>query len=159
MTIFDFDNGDASAWSIQDDGVMGGKSKGAFAVEDGYLQFTGTTVTEGGGFSSVLTEGKLDLEGRTGVEVRVRGDGREYEIAFHDGTRDRGREVWRQAPFATSEEWATVRVPFADLETSAHGEPVNVAPLDKGAVELSGFYITDGRDGPFRLEVDWVKAY
>lgn len=159
MTVFDFENDDTSTWDIQNDGVMGGDSKGTFSIEDGHLRFSGTTVTEGGGFSSVLAGGTLDLSGKAGVELRVRGDGREYEVAFHDGTRDRGREVWRRAPFATSDDWTTVRVPFSDLNTTAHGEPVDVGPLDKSAVGLFGFYIMDGEDGPFRLEVDYVKAY
>jgi hypothetical protein len=27
------------------------------------------------------------------------------------------------------------------------------------AVESIGIYIIDGKDGPFRLEVDWIRAY
>lgn len=159
MTLFDFDTDNAADWAIQNDGVMGGKSKGSFEIADGRLLFDGTTVTAGGGFSSVLTEQALALDGKTGVALRVRGGGRTFEVAFHDGVRDRGREVWRRAPFATSEDWQTVRIPFDELKATAHGESVDVPPLDKGSVELFGFYITDGKDGPFRLEVDSVEAY
>ncbi len=159
MTLFAFDTDASDDWYIQDDGVMGGKSKGHFAVSDGHLVFDGTTVTKGGGFSSVLNARGLDLTGKTGVALRVRGGGRSFEVAFHDGVRDRGREVWRRAPFATTEDWQTVRIDFDELGATAHGEPVDVPPLDAGGVELFGFFIADGKDGPFRLEVDSVAAY
>ena len=164
MMLFDFDDetgsgGGADRWQIQNDGVMGGRSEGRFAIADGALAFTGTLVTRGGGFSSVLTETDVDLSDYEGVELRVRGGGRTFAFAVHDGRRDRGREVWRRAPFPTTEEWTRVRVPFADLKATAHGEPVDVPPLDRAGVELLGFYIIDGIDGTFRLEVDEVRCY
>ena len=159
MTLFDFGTDTSADWAIQNDGVMGGKSKGHFVISDGHLTFDGTTVTAGGGFSSVLTEQALDLRGKTGVALRVRGGGRTFEVAFHDGLKNRGREVWRRAPFATTKDWQTVRVDLEQLKATAHGESVDVPPLAKDKVELFGFYITDGEDGPFRLEVDSVEAY
>jgi hypothetical protein len=76
-----------------------------------------------------------------------------------DGTESRGREVNRRGPFPTTGSWETVRVPFNSLEESAHGEPVSADPLDRSAVTSFGIYIIDGNDGPFRLEVDWIRAY
>ena len=65
----------------------------------------------------------------------------------------------RRGPVLTSDSWETVRVPFASLEQSAHGEPVRVDPVDLSAVKSIGVYIIDGKDGPFRLEIDWIRAY
>jgi hypothetical protein len=67
--------------------------------------------------------------------------------------------VTRRGPVPTTGAWKTVRVPFDTLEASAHGEPVSVDPLDRSAVTSIGIYIIDGQDGPFRLEVDWIRAY
>ena len=160
MTVSDFSAADAdlSAWHIQNDGVMGGRSEGHMRLADGALAFDGTLVTEGGGFSSVLREGALDLSGAAAVEVLARGDGRRYDFALHDGSRDRGREVWWRAPFTPGEDFAAHRVAFADLRATAHGEPLPGAQLDLSSVALAGFYIIDGRDGPFRLEVREVRA-
>jgi len=159
MTIFDFSDSDTSPWHIQDDGVMGGKSKGAFDISEGHLTFTGNTVTKGGGFSSVLAEKDVKLADLVGVEMRVRGGGRTFEFAIDDGTRDGDREVWRRAAFPTTDTWQTVRVPFDDLKATVHGRPIAVAALDKNSIEKIGFFITDGKDGPFRLEVDWMKGF
>ncbi len=159
MMLFDFDGADAAQWRVENDGVMGGRSQGFAQVEEGTLMFTGEVVTEGGGFTSVRAARQADLSGYDGIELRVRGGGRTFELDVDDGTRSRGREVSRRGPFPTSDSWETVRVPFASLEESAHGQPVNVAPLDRSAVKSIGIYIIDGKDGPFRLEVDWIRAY
>ena len=158
MTLFDFD-GDGPAWRVENDGVMGGRSQGFADVDGGVLRFTGEVVTQGGGFTSVRARRDLDLSAYDGVELRVRGGGRTFELDVDDGTRHRGREVNRVGTFPTTGEWQTVRVPLDGLETTAHGEPVSVDPLDRAAVVSLGIYIADGIDGPFQLEVDWIRAY
>lgn len=159
MTLFTFDGPDAASWSVENDGVMGGRSQGVVEVADGTLVFTGEVVTAGGGFTSVRAMREVDLAGYDGIALRVRGGGRTFELDVDDGTRSRGREVNRRGPVPTGDAWATVRVPFAALEESAHGESVRVDPLDRSAVQSIGIYIIDGKDGPFRLEVDWIRAY
>ncbi|MFO8099393.1 MAG: CIA30 family protein [Salinibacter sp.] len=159
MMLFNFENTGEAQWRVENDGVMGGRSKGFVEVAESTLVFTGEVVTEGGGFTSVRAASEADLSDYDGIELRVRGGGRTFELDVSDGTRSRGREVSRRGPVPTGESWETVRVPFAALEESAHGEPVNVAPLDLSAVKSIGIYIIDGTDGPFRLEVDWIRAY
>ena len=158
MTLFSFDAG-AEPWTVQNDGVMGGNSTGEFTVEDGALTFTGTVVTEGGGFTSVLTDRRVDLSEYDGLALRVRGGGRTFEVEVDDGTRSRGRQVSRRATFETGDAWRTVRVPWSAFETSVFGEPVDAEPLDPADVQAFGLYIIDGNDGPFRLEVDEIRAY
>ncbi|MEM9971575.1 MAG: CIA30 family protein, partial [Pseudomonadota bacterium] len=77
----------------------------------------------------------VDLSGYDGVELRVRGSGRTFEVEVDDGTRRGWRRVSRQAPFETTPEWTWVRVPFSALGTSVWGQPVNAAPLDPAKVE------------------------
>ena len=156
-TIFTFS--EASDWYIQNDGVMGGRSKGNVDIADGTMTFDGTLVTRGGGFSSVLTEQPLDVSDYEGVEVYARGNGRSFAFALHDGTRDRGREIWWRAEFTPGEEWAWHKVPFAQMKATAHGEPMRDASLNLSSIATSGFYIIDGVDGPFRLEVQEVWGY
>lgn len=50
-------------------------------------------------------------------------------------------------------------MPFSELRTTVFGQPVRVAPIDLTNVKRIGLYILDGKDGPFRLEVDSVRAY
>ena len=157
LTLFDF-AADGPAWSIENDGVMGGDSQGFHTIADGTLRFTGEVVTEGGGFTSVRAERAVDLRAYDAVELRVRGGGRTFEIDLYDGVTDRGREVSRRGAFPTAEAWQTVRVPFGAIETTVHGEPSDAPPFDPAAVQSVGLYIIDGQDGPFRLEVDWIRA-
>ena len=138
---------------------MGGRSTGSAEVTEGTLVFDGEVVTEGGGFSSVRAGRKVDLSGHNGIELRVRGGGRAFELDVSDGTESRGREVTRRGSFPTTGSWETVRVPFDSLEETAHGEPVSPGPLNLSAVKSIGIYIIYGKDGPFRLEVDWIRAY
>lgn len=157
--LFDFNTNDEASWQIVNDGVMGGRSKGYFTIEEGMLRFTGTLVTQGGGFTSVRINQSFNLEGYDGLELRVRGDGRTFEVAVGDDTRRRGRTVSRRASFETRTEWTLVRVPFDSFRTTVFGQPVNAPAIDPANVKRIGLFIVDGIDGPFRLEVDEISAY
>lgn len=158
-TVFDFSSPDPGRWEVVNDGVMGGRSKGHVDIDDGSLRFTGNLVTRGGGFTSIRTLRAIDLSGYDGLELRLRGNGRTFEVEVNDGYRYGWRTVSRRAPFETSEDWHTVRVPFSSLRGTVFGRRVEVAPVELSQVERIGFYILDGRDGPFELEVRWIRAY
>ena len=76
-----------------------------------------------------------------------------------DDTRRGWRSVSRRASFETQAEWAWVRVPFSALRTTVFGQRVSAPPIDLANVKRIGLYILDGKDGPFRLEVDSIRAY
>lgn len=158
MTLFDFDK-DEAPWQVVNDGVMGGRSQGYVEIEDGILRFTGTLVTQGGGFTSTRTDRRVDLSDYDGLELRVRGGGRTFEVEVDDGTRRGGRSVSRRASFETDTSWAWVRIPFDNLQTTIFGRPVSASPVDLANVQQIGLYILDGIDGPFRLDVDEIRAY
>ncbi len=159
VTLFAFDRADEAEWDVVNDGVMGGRSAGFVTVEEGTLRFTGTLVTQGGGFTSVRARRAIDLTGQVGLELRVRGSGRQFEVEVDDGLRSYGRSVSRRAPFPSSTEWTLIRVPFSALKSTIFGQSVNAAPIDLARIRGVGIYIADGQDGPFRLEVDYVRAY
>ncbi len=159
LTLFSFDRADESDWNVVNDGVMGGRSAGFVAVEQGTLRFTGTLVTQGGGFTSIRARRDIDLTGQSGIELRVRGSGRQFEVEVDDGLRTYGRTVSRRAPFPTSAEWTLVRVPFSALRSTVFGQAVNAPPIDLAKIRSVGLYMADGRDGPFTLEVDFIRAY
>ena len=159
VTLFGFDRADEAEWFVVNDGVMGGRSAGFVAVEEGTLRFTGTLVTQGGGFTSVRARRTIDLTGELGIELRVRGSGRSFEVEVDDGERRFGRSVSRRASFSTTAEWTIVRVPFNTLRSSIFGQAVNAAPFDPARIRAVGLYMADGKDGAFRLEVDFIRSY
>lgn len=159
VTLFTFDRPDEAEWQVVNDGVMGGRSSGFVAIDQGILRFTGTLVTQGGGFTSIRARRAVDLTGQLGIALRVRGSGRQFELEVDDGVRGYGRRVSRRAPFATSADWTVVRVPFSALRSTIFGRAVDAPVIDLARIEAVGFYIIDRQDGPFRLEVDAVWSY
>ena len=159
ITLFEFTGTDEAPWTVVNDGVMGGRSAGYVTVADGSLRFTGTLVTQGGGFTSVRARRDVDLSGQTGIELRVRGSGRQFEVEIDDGLRASGRSVSRRAAFPTSTEWTLIRIPFATLRSTIFGQVVKAPPIDLARIRGVGLYMVDGKDGPFRLEVDFIRAY
>ncbi len=159
LTLFDFSDSDAPRWNIVNDGVMGGLSKGFVSVEEGTLRFSGTLVTRGGGFTSTRARLDVDLTGYDGVELRVRGGGRTFEVEVDDGTQRGWRSVSRRAPFETTREWTWVRIPFQSLNTTVFGRRVSARTFDPSRVRQVALFIADGQDGPFELEVDEIRVY
>lgn len=159
VTLFTFDRADEADWIVVNDGVMGGRSSGFVAVEGGTLRFTGTLVTQGGGFTSARARRDVDLTGAEGLELRVRGNGRPFEVELDDGQRRFGRTVSRRMPVPTTTEWTVVRVPFSALRSSIFGQAVNAPPIDLARIQSVGLYMLDGRDGPFTVEVDFIRSY
>jgi NADH dehydrogenase [ubiquinone] 1 alpha subcomplex assembly factor 1 len=159
VSLFEFDGDMDNDWTVVNDGVMGGRSAGFVTIEAGSLRFTGTIVTQGGGFTSVRARRAIDLSGMVGLEMRVRGSGRQFEVELDDSLRANGRSVSRRAPFPSTSEWTVIRVPFDALRSSIFGRSVDAPSIDLARIRGVGIYMVDGQDGAFRLEVDYIRAY
>jgi NADH dehydrogenase [ubiquinone] 1 alpha subcomplex assembly factor 1 len=148
-------------WYVQNDNVMGGRSQGGFEIEPGTLIFTGSTNTNGGGFSSIRTRPfKADLSSYTGIRLRVKGDGRSYIWQLQTNERFRGYKVSYWAGFDTKAgEWITVDIPFTDFYPQVRGYKLPDANIDTTNITELGLYIYDNKDGPFELRVDSVEGY
>ncbi len=143
-------------WFVVNDDVMGGRSQSAAGVAGGKLTFSGTLNTNGGGFASVRTAPEpLELSTFDGVRLRVRGDGRIYKFRL---TTDESR-VSYMAPFTTQPgEWLEVNLDFGEFLPSWRGRRLDRPPVNPAAIDSVGFMLSDRRDGPFQLEVDWIQA-
>ena len=148
-------------WYIQNDNVMGGRSKGNFAILSDKLIFSGNTNTDGGGFSSIRTQPlQLDLSDRTGIRVQVKGDGRVYTWHLQTDARWRGRTVSYWADFNTSaEEEMFVDIPFTSFKPQFRGFKLEGPELNTELITQLGLYIYDKNDGPFELILLSVEAY
>lgn len=150
-------------WRVVDDGVMGGLSQGRHEIEkDGILRFFGNLSLENnGGFSSLRTANvMLDLGAAEGVSLRVKGDGRSYQLRFSTDARHRGQEMSFQAPFPTTKgEWTEVRVPFTRFIGTWRGQGLPDKVLDPSKIRRLGLLLADKKQGPFELRVDWIRTY
>ena len=56
--------------------------------------------------------------------------------------------------------WTEITIPFGDFQPTIRGyRPWGVGPLGPGRIRQRGFLIGDKVEGPFSLEIAWVKAY
>ena len=154
---------DEQGWRVVDDGVMGGLSKGRLEISDeGKLRFSGNLSLENnGGFSSLRT-GKLmiDLGGSEGVLLRVKGDGRRYQMRFNTDARFRSMEVSFSAEFLTQKnQWIEVAVPFNAFSGSFRGMRLKNEVFDPSKIQRMGILLGDKKAGPFELEIDWIRTY
>lgn len=157
-----FDGGPSEPqWIAVNDGVMGGRSRGAPALVDGTLHFTGVlSLANNGGFSSVRTlDRSFDLSNVTALVLRVRGDGRDYQLRLKTDATARGIAVSYGAPLsAPPADWTEVRVPLDHLRASVRGMTLDGPPFDPSRVREIGLLIGDQREGPFSLAVDWIAV-
>ena len=155
VRIADFES---TNWFIVNDGVMGGRSIGDGYLEDGVLTFFGEIVTDGGGFSSLRSEAIDGLGDATHLRMRLRSDGRDYELLAEDvNSQDRRVTHYRSIP-ATGDIWEEVDVSLAEMDSRIFGNSVDAAPFDPTNATQIGIILSDGLDGEFQLEIDWIDA-
>jgi monofunctional biosynthetic peptidoglycan transglycosylase len=124
------------------------------------MEFYGTLSLENnGGFASVRSRPKkLGLADGEVIVAQVRGDGRQYYLNLHVPTRRIAFSY--RASFETKKgKWQEVKVPLSKFQATSFGRPIkDAAPVDPREVNSVGFLLADKKAGPFKLEVEWVKA-
>lgn len=148
-------------WYVQNDNVMGGRSQGDFKQTQEELVFSGSTNTDGGGFSSIRTQPfRVDLSTYAGIRLQVKGDGRRYTWQLQTNASWRGRQISYWADFETSAgEWLKVDLPFSGFFPQFRGMKLDGPRLDPGEITEMGLYIYDKLDGPFEIHLSGVQAY
>jgi hypothetical protein len=160
-TLFDFTTAtNVPRWQVVNDDVMGGVSTSKFEVTNGVAAFRGELSLENnGGFASVRSSAvRQDVGGLDAFVVRVRGDGRPYKFTVRT---DSGFDApMYQCAFTTRRgEWEEHRLAFKDFVPTYRGRLLPDAPaLDPAKILSLGFLISDKQQGPFKLEVAWIKA-
>ena len=161
--LFDLTNKDSQkGWRSSNDTVMGGVSQGGPVSMDGFLRFKGILSLENnGGFSSTYHDCELDLSDYNGVEIKLKGDGRTYDLRFR--TPARLREDWYVSYSGkmktVKDEWITVKVPFDELNQSFRGRQLSGFPFQKDQIQQVRILLGDKKPGPFQLDVEWIRAY
>jgi monofunctional biosynthetic peptidoglycan transglycosylase len=158
--LFDFANPTNANWQIVNDDVMGGVSTSIFRITNGVAVFRGEVSLEyNGGFASVRTlPARFDLGEASEVVLRVRGDGRRYKFTARMDSSLHG-PLCQSAFTTTKGKWQEVRLPLEDFVPTFRGRVLaGEPPLSASELTSIGFLISDKQDGPFRLEIGWIKA-
>lgn len=156
--LYDFSAGPVG-WTVEDDGVMGGLSKGRFEVnEEGHGVFSGdVSLDNNGGFSSVqYFFDPIDVSAFQTVCLRLKGDGKDYRFLVEAEKRARH---YYETSFATSGDWETVEIPLADLVPVRRGDRLDLPNFPGQTLAQIRLMIANARAESFRLEIEriWLK--
>lgn len=163
ITDFDGEALDAE-WFVVNDGVMGGRSNGSIDISDSVMRFSGTVVTDGGGFTSVRYRlVGSEMADTTRISMRVRSDQRVYGVTFEDDAEAGQRSVSHRADLDMAEAvdddgWMTTTLEYSKLVPSVFGRAVDAPAFNPDAAREIGIIIADGADGDFSLDIDWIDV-
>ncbi len=165
QTIAEFDEGEYKGpdWSITNDGVMGGLSKGKVEIsDDGIMTFSGDLSLENNGGFSLVESGNIDrnLSNDLGILLLVKGDGREYQVRLESDAKYRGMPVSFSGKFTAKKgEWHQVKIPFSDFKGGWRGRDLPDAELNPAEINRVGIIIADKKQAPFEIRVDWIRTF
>lgn len=158
------DANEMARWIVVNDGVMGGVSESGLRHNaEGWMTFAGdVSLDRNGGFCStrIEIEPRLELATTQSIRARVRGDGKTYVLTLFRPGNQGGS--WEQRFTTTAGQWQELDLPVEKFKYAYYGPRMpwtwgrDDKPVHKaGAV---GFLIADKQEGPFALDVAWVKA-
>lgn len=160
MIVFDFSKEtDSRRWEVEDDVVMGGRSKGEFSINDeGNGVFSGVVSLENnGGFSSVQHYFEtIDVSPYLTAFIRLKGDGKRYQFLVEADREGRHYYVYE---FQTTKAWQTVEVPLAKMYPVYRGERLAIPNYPGQTMAQVRFLIANGKSESFRLEINkiWLE--
>jgi hypothetical protein len=157
--LLDFGSDAAKNWSVVNDGVMGGLSKGAVRYTDSTLVFSGNISLENnGGFSSLRGPlGQYDLSDYETVTIRHRGFGGTF--GFRLKTQDTYYLPYFKMEFTPGEEWQNTSFQLAEFPqwrmSQKTGSQISSSDLER--IIHMGIIKSDKKPGDFRLEVAYIE--
>lgn len=161
--LYDF-RGEAAAnpWFSVNDGVMGGVSQGRASLTGTGMRFEGyLSLENNGGFASLRDRVRVELSEYEGIYLKVKGDGREYQLRLESDARYWGRWAvsFGHAFYTKADEWTEVFIPFNTLEPQWRGRKLKPQDINRSKIQMIGLLLGDKKTGPFVLEVAQVGAY
>lgn len=157
MTIFDFNkNSDLSNWRVVDDVVMGGRSDGAFTLnEAGHAVFHGEVSLENnGGFSSVRYRfPQKDVSDYEKVVLRLKGDKKQYQFRVKSDDKDSHSYVYA---FETTGDWETIEIPLSEMQPQFRGRRLNMPNYPNEVMKEIAFLIGNKKAQDFKLILDSI---
>lgn len=155
-----FDFADAAAmrgWEVEDDVIMGGRSKSSLARDSGgHIVFRGDVSLENnGGFASVQNHfDPIDVSGYTHAVIRLKGDGKKFLYIVEA---EKNARHYYVAEFGTSGEWQEIRIPLRKMHPVRRGDRLDIPDFPGKTMTQCRFMIANGRAEAFRLEIASIR--
>ncbi len=155
--IFEFNkNKNIQDWEIVDDTVMGGISSSEIKLNaDGFGVFKGkVSLANNGGFSSVRYQfEKLEVTAYTKINIRVKGDGKDYQFRVKDNSDNYYSYI---TTFSTLNEWQTVEIDLKDMYPSFRGRRIDAPNFSHKYIEEIVFLIANKKNENFEIIFDTI---
>ena len=152
--LYDFkEAGKPHGWTIVNDGVMGGLSKGSIHIDnEGIGIFSGKVSLENnGGFSLArLTIEPLSAKGFRAISLALRGDGKKYQIRVKSR---KGQMHSYTKRFETSGAWEWIEIPFKELKPTFRGNKLDLPGYPVDQIEEIGVLIGNKKKEEFKLAI------
>ena len=152
--LFDFaDPADLRGWQVEDDGVMGGVSRGNIIHDKaGHLIFRGEVSLENnGGFSSIQNNfDPIDVSNYQHAILRLKGDGKDYRFIVESDPKARHYYL---TEFPTSGDWQEIKIPLRKMYPVRRGDRLNIADYPAETMSQVRLMIANGRTESFQLEI------
>ena len=156
--LFDFAEPAAmGGWQIEDDGVMGGVSKGTFTRDpDDHAVFSGEGSLENdGGFSSAQCYfGPIDVSSYRQAVIRLKGDGKNYRFIVES---EKDARHYYVANFETTGQWQEILIPLRKMYPVRRGDRLDLPDYPGKSMAQVRFMIANGRAETFKLEIASIR--
>ena len=155
--LYDFTaESDPGEWMIIDDGVMGGRSRGNYQInEQGHGDFSGKVSLENnGGFSLMRYRSeRIDVTPYQTLRIRLRGDGKRYQARVKSKPNQRHSYIYS---FNTTGKWEVVEIPLGEMTPSFRGINLPIPDFPGKTIAEMGILIGNNKEEAFHLEMDWI---
>ncbi len=155
--LFDFTKtSNLEDWRIVDDVVMGGESDGNLSINNaGQGVFEGDISLENyGGFSSIRYYfDAIDLENRTKVILKLKGDGKDYQFRVKANARDYYSYI---TTFSTNGGWQEITIDLKDMYPSFRGRRLNQPNFSEKSIESLSILVGNKKEEHFKLVLDKI---
>ncbi|MEM9896520.1 MAG: CIA30 family protein [Bacteroidota bacterium] len=152
---------EVSNWSVTNDGVMGGLSKGNIKASDnGVIFFGEVSLKNFGGFTSYKSAfGQHDFSKFEKLSIRYRSTG--HDMGFQIETNKQFFLPYFKANLPVSEEWTTVTINLDRFQQYQMGDKTGnkLTSQDLKEVVRIGFITNEKKEGSFSFEIAHIQFH
>ena len=141
-------------WEIVNDNVMGGVSVGDFKFQNNKLIFFGKLSSKfNGGFASIRTRERIQINSCEKINLKVIGDGNTYQIRIKDNL---SNYYSYAQDFKTNGLEQNITLSLSEFKPVFRGTPLSLKNFDKKLITELTFMIVSKKEPDFKLEISEV---
>ena len=138
-------------WEIVNDNVMGGVSTGDFKTQNDQLIFFGKLSSKfNGGFASIRTLERIQLNNYKKINLKVIGDGNTYQIRIKDNS---SNYYSYQQEFETNGLEQEIILNLSEFRPIYRGTYLSTENFDKKLISELSFMIVSKKEPDFKLKI------